>query len=100
MDKFNKKVYPSFLTEAYKGKTALTGTDILTYMFKIYREAEIMTFTNYQYQNILYKCNRILTKSLNGYKDKYVFTNFEAPIKEKSVDKETIIIKSLKSDSY
>lgn len=37
MDKLNKKIYPSFLTESYKGKGPLSGSDILTYMLKIYR---------------------------------------------------------------
>lgn len=46
-----------------------------------------MTFTNYQYQNILYKCNRILTKSLAGYKDKYVFTTLDIPLKKSLKDK-------------
>ena len=87
MDKFNKKIYPSFLTQGYKGKGQLSGTDILTYMFKIFRQAEIMTFTNNQYQNILYKCNRILTKSLTGYKEKYVFSNIDTVLKKSIKDK-------------
>lgn len=69
-------------------------------MFKIYREAEIMTFTNNQYQNILYKCNRILSKSLTGYKEKYVFASLDVvlkkSIKDKFIENEAIIVKSLK----
>jgi hypothetical protein len=37
-------------------------------MLKLYREAEVMTFTNQNYQNVIYKCHRILMKSLQGYK--------------------------------
>ena len=87
MDKEYKKAYPQFLIDAYKGKGALTGTDIITYMLKIYREAEFMTFTNPSYQNLLYKCNRILTKFLAGYKDKCVINSLEVPLKKSIKDK-------------
>lgn len=37
MDKEYKKTYPQFLVDSFKGKAALTGTDIITYMLKVYR---------------------------------------------------------------
>ncbi len=75
------------MIDVYKGKGALTGTDIITYMLKVYREAEFMTFTNPSYQNLLYKCNRILTKFLAGYKDKCVISSLEVPLKKSIKDK-------------
>jgi hypothetical protein len=61
-----------------------------------------MTFTNPSYQNILYKCNRILTKFLAGYKDKCTINSLEVPlkksIKDKFIDLETILIKSIRRD--
>lgn len=71
-------------------------------MLKIYREAEVMSFTNSNYQNLLYKCGRILTKSLIGYKEKCVLTSIEAPvrksIRDKFVELEAIVIKSIRTD--
>lgn len=37
MDKESKRNYPQFLLDAYKGKGAISGTDLITYMLKIYR---------------------------------------------------------------
>ena len=87
MDKQYKKAYPQFLIDVYKEKGALTGTDIITYMLKNYRQAEFMTFTNPSNQNLLYKCNRILTKFLTGYKDKCVIGSLEVPLKKSIKDK-------------
>jgi hypothetical protein len=58
------------MLDIYKGKIIINGTDLITYMLKIHHEADVMTFTHSNYQNLLYKCNRILTKYLSGYKEK------------------------------
>lgn len=61
-----------------------------------------MTFTNQSYQNLLFKCNRILTKFLAGYKDKCIINTLEVPlkksIKDKFADNESILIKSIRSE--
>lgn len=46
-----------------------------------------MTFTNSSYQNQLFKCNRILTKSLTGYKDKCLIGSMDVPLKKSIKDK-------------
>lgn len=61
-----------------------------------------MTFTNPSYQNILFKCNRILTKFLAGYKEKCVISSLEVPLKKSVKDKfaepESILLKSIRRD--
>lgn len=61
-----------------------------------------MTFTNSAYQNTIYKCNRILTKSLAGYKEKCLISSLEVPLrktlKDKFLEPETFIIKSSRDD--
>jgi len=82
----------------------INGADLITYMLKIYREDEVMTFTNCNYQNLLYKCNRILAKSLNGYKEKCVLNSIDVPlkksVKDKFIEPEAIIIKSIRNDKF
>ncbi len=62
-----------------------------------------MTFTNSTYQNMLFKCNRILTKSLAGYKDKCLIASMDVPlkksVKDKFIDNEMIMIKSIRNKS-
>lgn len=62
-----------------------------------------MTFTNSTYQNMLFKCNRILTKSLVGYKDKCLIASMDVPlkksVKDKFIDNEMIMIKSIRNKS-
>ena len=36
MDKENKKIYPKFLADIYKGKNGVNGTDLINYMLKVY----------------------------------------------------------------
>lgn len=61
-----------------------------------------MTFTNPSYQNILFKCNRILTKFLAGYKEKCVISSLEVPLKKSIKDKfaeaDSILIKSIRRE--
>lgn len=37
IDKQCKKGYPQFLVESFKGKNAINGADLITYMLKAYR---------------------------------------------------------------
>lgn len=61
-----------------------------------------MTFTNCSSQNILFKCNRILSKFLPGYREKCVIGSLEVPLKKSLKDKfaetESILIKSIRRE--
>jgi hypothetical protein len=102
MDRQSKRGYPQFLLDGAKGKAAVGGADLITYMLKAAREAEFMTFGNPGYQNTIYKCNRLLARFLPGYKEKCQLGSLDVPLrktlKDKFIDDETIIIKSASED--
>lgn len=62
-----------------------------------------MTFGNPTNQQTIYKCNRILAKSLPQFKEKCLISPIEIPIrknlKEKFVDSDTMIIKPSRTGS-
>ncbi len=68
IDKECKNVYPLFLKESTKAKENISSLDLLTYLLKIKREAQLMTFSN-PLENTLKKCHRILANSLPTYKE-------------------------------
>ena len=100
IDKQCKKGYSQFLIDAFKGKGTINGADLITYMLKASREAEFMTFTNPSYQNTIYKCTRILSKFLPGFKEKCQIASLNVPLKktleEKFVEEEAIVTKSVR----
>lgn len=61
-----------------------------------------MTFSTSNYQNTIYKCHRILVKSLPQFKEKCQLLLPEIPlrknIKEKFVEPEALIIQSSRKD--
>jgi len=73
-------------------------------MLKACREAEFMAFTNPSYQRTIYKCNRLLSKYLPGYKEKCQLTSLEVPLKktlkDKFIEEDTLVIKSIRSGKH
>jgi hypothetical protein len=68
IDKECKNIYPLFLKETVKPKENILSLDLLTYLLKIRRESQVMTFSN-PLENTLRKCHRILFHSFPTYKD-------------------------------
>lgn len=75
---------------------------MLTYLSKMHREAELMTFANPQVQNVILRCHRILLTASQPYKDKCIVNNVEyvpkKTVDEKVVELASICIKSKLSD--
>lgn len=97
-----KKEYPNGLFDETKRKTQLSYGDILTYLNKLRREAQYMTYTNSQLQNNISKCHKFLMATLPTYKEKCTIASVEvAPKKDLSstfVENGLVVIKSREQD--
>lgn len=72
-DLLYKKEYPGF--DESKKKTAPTYIDLMTYMLKMAKESQVMTYSNPHFQNNITKCHRFLCATLPSYKDKCVLNS-------------------------
>lgn len=98
IDKECKNVYPLFLKETTKAKENVSSLDLLTYLLKIKREAQVMTFSN-PLENTLKKCHRILSSSLPTYKENCIVTlpDLDKPLD--TISPNMILVKSKRTQT-
>ena len=99
IDKQFKNHYPRFLADSLKPKQAPTSIELVTYLAKMYRESEFMTFSNSHLQNVILRCHRGLLLGLPSYKEKCTLSEVEYSQKkaldEEYVKKNSFLMKSI-----
>jgi hypothetical protein len=76
MDKLHKAAQPKMF-EASARSRSVSSLSFITYLCKIYRESELMTFANWHLQNTMLRCHRILHTAHLPYREHCVLSTVE-----------------------
>lgn len=65
------------IVDSLKPKQGITSLELITYLTKISRESEFMTFSNSHLQNVMLRTHRGLLSGLPTYKEKCILNEVE-----------------------